>query len=238
MGSRQRPTLQNDPAPPSFPTELSTGATYDPTKRQWRSLPPLPTRGKGPSTINGIWTGQALIIWESLDSPTGGTTMTEAWTPGSARWRALPAPPKTVFPADAAAILAVGHRVVLLEGSGEVPSETTNLAIVNTRNEKWSTRAIEPKKLGELPGLFASTGLALVGVGLGGATQGPDGPVYAPSVAMGFDPATGLVRNLPDAPYAVMEGGSPVIAWTGTSLVLWGAATKGDRFIGLRLTPP
>jgi hypothetical protein len=227
----------SDPAPTSYPTELSTGATYDPTTRQWKTLPPLPTRKGGPAAINGIWTGQKLIVWESFISPMGGATLAEAWTPGSARWRALPAPPNTISVTNATATVAIGHRVVLVEGQGEAFRPTTYLALYNTKTEKWSTRTILPKTPGELPGLFASTGSMLVGVGLGEATQGPDGPVYAPSFTMGFDPATGRVRNLPDPPYAVMEGGSPVIAWTGTSLVLWGPATKGNRYVGLKLTP-
>src|SRR5581483_3536186 len=207
-GFKAMPYRSGDPSPPPSPSQLTTGATYDPTTRRWRALPPLPSRSGRPALINGIWTGRSLVIWETIATPMGGSTRTEVWTPGSGRWRALPNVPLHVSPTNAAATVLVGHSVVIVEGGGEVPTFTTSLAIDDTRMQTWSTRTIVPKKPQEAYGSFASTGAVLVGVGIGQATQGPYGPVYAPSDAVGFDPVTGTVRPLPAPPYAVMAASS------------------------------
>jgi hypothetical protein len=225
------------------------GATYNPTTRKWSRLPALPASGLGtPYSITVAWTGHELIAWATFQATTstgGNSTQTRSgelgatWTPGQKSWRRLPAPPASVFTANATSTWLNG-RDVLTGGTGcfgpmSCPASLTGAAqIFNPATNRWQPSPSAPIFI--RPDLVASTGTSLVLIDENTEMGGP-GVSFNPGDGFVFDPTTNRITALPPVPKGTI-GPSSSVAWTGHSLLLWGTTGDSTKTFALQLSAP
>jgi hypothetical protein len=195
------------------------GSAYRPSSGAWRVLPPAPLARVHRSA--GVWTGREMVVWGGRQPPAAGadagsTPFAAAYDPATDRWRLLPAPPFN-DPATAATVWT-GAEVILLgagraRGTGRSTGAGGSLVGValrpGTSDAGWRVLAALPAAHAppNLQGV-ATTSAGGVAVVYGG---------YSP-VGLLYDPSTDCWLALP----LHRPRGSPLLAWTGSDLLLWG----------------
>jgi hypothetical protein len=240
----QGPTTQ---ASQSFSDRTETdGATYNPTTRTWARLPAFPTNGLGvPYSTTAAWTGHELIVWSNFQTttPTGvNRTQTRSnelgatWRPGQKSWRRLPAPPTLVFTGNATSTWLDG-RDVLTGGTGCFGAMSCSASLTgaaqsfNPVSNTWQASPSAPIFIH--PDLVVSTGTSLVLIDENSEIGGP-GFSFNPGDGFVFDPTTNKITALPPVPTGII-GPSSSVAWTGRSLLLWGATGDSTKTFALQL---
>jgi Sporulation and spore germination len=168
------------------------GAAYRPGSG-WRRLP------RAPLTGSAAWTGSELIAVSGRSAA--------AFTPGRG-WRRLPQLPEARPGAnavwDGSELLVVGGDTAPARGFAYSPAKNT-----------W--RELAPADSGRKGAAAVWSGSKLL---LWGGQTGSAGRLLIPPHGLAYDPKTNSWSPLPQAP---LRGRlSPVGAWTGRSLLVWG----------------
>jgi Galactose oxidase, central domain len=209
-------------------------AAYDPATKAWRTLADPPDLIDG--SADAVWAGDEMVVlatdWDDTvnvgaapDDPAGAI-----YDPAQDSWRVIAPFPQDMgdLSPDIAAYWVDGRVIVLgVDGVGSSmpPGDGTAVAAYDPTADEWEA-------LDDIPLPFGSAGAASTGDGV--VVVGPDTPRRsdgspAPGTGMAaaaLDPTTGTWRALPTPPGAVRSG--PVVAWTGTELVVVGGLSGPD----------
>lgn len=223
------------------------GAAYDPTADRWRTIAdaPLARRSGG----FAVWSGRELVVWGGIDA----VALVEirdgaAYDPAANRWRSIAASP--LAGRDGAASVWTGKELLVwggktiggafLFGDG---------AAYDPAADRWRSLPLSPLTPRTLPGAVWS-GRELVvwgGIGLPGASDnGPLDRIIERRTLLtpigdgaAYDPATNRWRPLEPVP--LLGRGSPIAAWDGEHMLLWGGlvvvSSPASSAEGVRYTP-
>lgn len=188
----------------------TTGAAYDPTTGQWRTLPPAPvvwTKGAA-----SIWTGSEWVIAVALDR--AERIEVAAYDPGLDRWRQLPGLPGP---------LSVENQLSWTGSELLLVNVADGLFRLDVDNDAWIPHATPP-----VWGPIAWAGNRLLGVA--------DGNPYWSLVE--WDPSTDVWAEIPLPEFALLREAD--LVWTGDRAIFpnSGLAFEPSTSRWWRLDPP
>jgi len=208
----------------------ATGAAYTPATNTWTALPTSPLAGR---LTTGAWTGTELVIpggtggdrrvrdSEGREVDLGPSTVADgaAYNPTTRAWRAIAPLPA---PRTGETLTWDGHELVAVGGAGENTTTPPDTALAyDPGANRW--RTLPRFSAGRINHGAVWTGRQLLVWGGGRLVAGelvpaPHGDAYSP--------ATNTWTALPMSP--LRGRGSPVVAWTGHALLVWGGDGRTD----------
>jgi DNA-binding beta-propeller fold protein YncE len=202
---------------------VSTGAAWDPTTGQWRSIAEAPIAPRAGHAA--VWTGDEMVVCCASGDPQANSG---AYDPVADSWRRLAGQSEMESIGDATAVWADGSMVVV---GGAATGDVDDALSLDPINDQWrgiSQRA--PMRIGPEPQVFWTGIEAMV-------VPRPADTFTQPAA---FDPLTGFWTELA-VPPALLQLDQPSAVWTGVDLLLWGTTFEpggGDpRMVGARLDP-
>jgi hypothetical protein len=237
--------LGGDPADQSLdkPGYVRGTAAYDPTTKQWRLLPTMPTvSGHEVRHLKAVMTPKGIYVWQFWQHITttsdGGELISgidlAIYHPLTNTWTADPAAAGGLGQQQAPwgiDQLVVGGGTLYVpavqpwrgDGSMAPPSFNLQGAELDLTTNTWSRTPRGP--LDDVGALGIWTGAALLEYDAMMEMHTDDGPTIGPGETAAFDPATATWTSLPTAPE---DDGADGIVWAGTQLLAWG--TNGLSF--------
>jgi hypothetical protein len=223
----------------------SDGLRWDPRTGAWGSIPDGPLPGRSEPVVG--WTGRELVV---VGGRTGGgwSRSGAAFDPQDGNWRVLPDAPT---PAGAQPVGAIVDGALYVAAGDPV-----RIAVYEPARDGWRVLSASPTPDGAPLGLVDVDGRALLVTERATWLLATDGRSWEPAgahalagrtllTAMGAPSVAALDgRQLARydverrrwvgtaRPFAHPPAGQPV--WTGTHLVVWGAALVGDHGRGRR----
>ena len=219
---------------------IPTTTTQPADAGTWSLIPAGPTNIGVPAG----WSGREVLASRCGCCGELGSVNMSAFNPARGVWRQLPKTPLT--PRSGAVGTWAGTEMIVVGGEAsadglmEHGAAATDGAAWNPATGSWRRIAPMPAPLPE--GAFATavwTGNEMIiWASRAGGTGGLGMKVAGTELVLAYNPATDTWRRLPASGLATRE--DPVVAWTGTELVVWGGmsfqqnAAYGD---GARLDP-
>jgi N-acetylneuraminic acid mutarotase len=206
---------------------FADGAAYDPAADTWRPIAEAPIPRRAASVA--VWTGREMVVWGGVD-PAMGVEYADgaAYEPVANRWRTIAASP-LAGRNDPAAVWS-GRELLVWGGSTLTNDELFgDGAAYDPSTDRWRPMPRPPLSARTLSGVVWSGREMLVwgGIGLPGGDSGPldrvieRRTVFAPlDDGAAYDPATDRWRPL--EPVALLGRGSPIAAWDGEGMIVWG----------------
>ncbi len=147
---------------------FADAAAYNPTRRTWRRLPPMPA-GRRATVV--VWTGRELVVVGGLGQ-NGAVAGVFAYRPSTNTWRTLSPLPRARF---SHAAVWTGRRLLVwggeVERGGERVAPTTGLAY-NPATNRWSSILAAPIiGRGGPSAVWTGTSMIVAGGGLPGADR-------------------------------------------------------------------
>lgn len=203
-------------------TDRNDGFAMDLDSGAVTAIPPAPIRRSGGT--QGAWTGTELVVWSAHAPGCGAcdglTPQAAAWNPRTKTWRAIAAPP-LVAVTDTQAAVWTGALVVTVTSGGAA-------AAYDPAADRWITIAtVQARASGRASLVW--TGSEVV-YWAPASFAGPfPSPIGRPVADRGWRWAPGRdawepLPNLPDGHRTQLASA----VWTGSDVVVWGAATGGD----------
>lgn len=169
----------------------------------------------GSSNLAVAWTGDRVLVW-GLDGPNAGWSL----DPARSTWTALP---KAPVEAATAAGVWTGTEVVVIGGTiGDDTYRPPTQSAYDPAKNTWHTlTAGQGLAHGRRMGHHAIwTGRRILAWGGGQYDLTAQGARFVPAPGAAYDPAADSWVALPASPLTGRT--DPVVAWTGTSLLVWG----------------
>lgn len=219
---------------PGYQEQAITYA-FDPATGAWRELPPGPLPGY--FSPAAIWTGREVLVLSDVPSVSGPlplrTMQAATLDPATGEWRTrAPVPLDRARPGLDTVLQLTDDRIVLAGGS-DAPVPNRTVLAWDPDTDTWSALGTFPIDPRQSSG-YVWTGDAMLEIG--GVSPGPNGTGYwNPMVAAAQPPASFRTVSvvgtsatstvLPELPVGLAPA---VVAWTGTSLIVWGGLTPQD----------
>ena len=204
-------------------------AAYDPQQRSWRRLADPPEGlyfgsnfGRGP---NAVWTGTEVVAFaisvgndHVADAPSLGAVYDIA----EDRWRPISNPGL----GDPGEAFWIGDKVLVsgFSASGNTRADAVGVATYDPRTDQWQALPDAPVNLSNA--VWTGHELIYAGDKIEPETEGMAPSMPDRMITVALDPATEQWRTLPAPPVSPRE--VPIVAWTGTELVIAGGGTPAD----------
>lgn len=206
----------------------SDGAAYDPATRAWRKLAASPLEAR--CAPLAVWTGSEMVVVGGGGESPAAETTGAAYDPVADTWRPIARLTAGFANSSVATAVWTGTEVVVagLATPDDQDGSTTLAFAYTPGTDTWRRIPDAPAALplfGDAVGA-AESGIYIVGtVGGSGKTQ----PVWQVLALYPNSATGGGWRTVPAPPIAVR--GNPVVAWTGTELVVAGGQSAGSTWL-------
>jgi hypothetical protein len=232
----------------------ATGALYDPSKDQWRTV----ATTDAPSArmlASAVWSGTEALIWGGMTFSSANKVRTSpnrdlsdggAFDPVGGQWRALPANNAPSGRKYHSAVWAKTRMIVWGGNEGDPPNDRglSDGAVYDPSSNTWTGLSKKGAPSPRWAHLAVWTGTEMIIWGGRGCGDVDSGNVCRNGAA--YNPSTDSWRPLPPGPSDGISGGQQSAVWTGKYVILWGTRDgrgwlyepSGNRWVAMTAPPP